>query len=127
MGIMALGELTKQIAQQALLTATTKEPAPTSQPESVSAVYLSQIHAIQKALKEDEELVVLYFAGAEKIRVLELTAVTRQVAMLTGPDHERNRTKVLAPFDSLQLVCKVYKVAAGAKPIRVNLTPKPKD
>ena len=33
MGIMALGELTKQIAQQAMLTATTKDPAPPPQPD----------------------------------------------------------------------------------------------
>jgi hypothetical protein len=124
---MALGELTKQIAQQALLTATTKEPAPPPQPETVSAAVIGQIHAMQKSLKEDEELVVLYTAAGEKIRVLEISALSRQLAMLTGPDHERNRTRVLAAFDSLHLICKVYKVAAGAKPIRVNLTPKPKE
>jgi len=119
---MALGELTKQIAQQALLTATTKEPAPPPQPESAAAVIISQLQAMQKPLKDEEELVVLYQNGAEKIRVFELTAVSRQVALLTGPDHQNNRTRVLAPFDTLHLICKIYKVAAGAKAIRVNLT-----
>jgi len=45
-----------------------------------------------------------------------------EAAFLTGPDNQNNRTRVLAPFDTLSLLCKVYKVAAGAKPIRVNLT-----
>ena len=123
MGIMALGELTKQIAQQALLTATTKDPAPPPQPDSVAAIMISQLQSMQKPLKDDEELVVLYQNGAEKIRLFELAAVSRQVALLTGPDHQNNRTRVLAPFDTLQLICKIYKVAAGAKAIRVNLTP----
>jgi hypothetical protein len=122
MSIMALGELTKQIAQQALLTATSKDPAPPPQPDSVAAVIIAQLQGMQKPLKEDEELVVLYQNGTEKIRVFELAAVSRQVALLTGPDHQNNRTRVLAPFEALQLVCKIYKVAAGAKPIRVNLT-----
>ena len=122
MGIMALGELTKQIAQQAILTATTKDPAPPAQPDSASAVFIAQLQAMQKPLKDDEELVVLYQNGTEKIRVFELAAVSRQVALLTGPDHQNNRARVLATFDSLSLICKVYKVAAGAKPIRVNLT-----
>jgi hypothetical protein len=127
MGIMALGELTKQIAQQAILSATSKEPAPPPQPDSVAALMLGQLQAMQKALKEEEELVVLYQSGGEKVRVLEITAVSGQLAVLTGPDHERNRTRVLAPFDTLQLICKVYKVAAGAKALRVSLSPKPKE
>jgi hypothetical protein len=123
MSIMALGELTKQIAQQALLTATSKDPTPPPQPDSTAALVIAQLQGMQKPLKEDEELVVLYQNGTEKIRVFELAAVSRQVALLTGPDHQNNRTRVLAPFDVLQLVCKIYKVAPGAKPIRVNLTP----
>jgi hypothetical protein len=122
MGIMALGELTKQIAQQAILTATSKDPAPPPPPDSTAAVIIAQLQAMQKPLKDDEELVVLYHNGGEKIRVFELAAVSRQVALLTGPDNQNNRTRVLAPFDTLSLLCKVYKVAAGAKPIRVNLT-----
>jgi hypothetical protein len=131
---MALGELTKQIAQQALLSATAKDPAPASQQQSqspaenASAIILGQINAMQKALKEDEELVVLFQSGAEKIRVMEVFLPSRQVAVLSGTDPERNLTRVISPVDSLQLVCKVMKVQPGAKPARVNLVvPKPKD
>ena len=70
---MALGEFTKQIAQQAILSATSKEPPPPIAPqqsENVTAVFLGQIHAMQKALKDDEELLVQFGT----IRVLEIFA-----------------------------------------------------
>jgi hypothetical protein len=115
---MAIGEFTKQIAQQAILSATTKEPAPPpgpGQPENVSGTFLAQIAAMQKALKEDEELAVHYHSGAESIR---------QVLVLTGTDSARTLTRVIASVDSLQLICKIGKT--GGKPVRVNLvTPKP--
>jgi hypothetical protein len=124
---MAIGEFTKQIAQQAILSATTKEPAPPpgpGQPENVSGTFLAQIAAMQKALKEDEELAVHYHSGAESIRVLEVFAPSRQVLVLTGTDSARTLTRVIASVDSLQLICKIGKT--GGKPVRVNLvTPKP--
>jgi len=125
---MALGDLTKQIAQQALLSATAptpKEPAPAPVPDPVSAIILGQINAMQKALKDDEELVVLFHTGAERLRVMEIFAPSRQVAVLSGTDQDRNLTRVIAAVESLQLVCKVMKVPPGAKPARVSLiTPK---
>jgi hypothetical protein len=125
---MPLGDFTKQIAQQALLSATTKEPAPPAQPESVAATFLGQIAAMQKALKDDEELVVLFHNGAERIRVMEVFAPSREVAVLSGTDADRNRARVICAVASLQLTCKVIKVPPGAKPVRVGLiNPKPKD
>lgn len=129
---MALGEFTKQIAQQAILSATSKDPAPapqqTPQPENLTAVFLGQVNAMQKALKEDEELAVWYQNGPERLRVMEIFAPSRQIAVLTATDAERNLTRVIAAADSLQLVCKVMKVPSGGKPSRVALvTPKPKD
>jgi hypothetical protein len=130
---MALGEFTKQIAQQALLSATAKDPAPPPQPaqaqsENLAAVLLGQIHAMQKALKDDEELIVTFQTGAERIRVMEIFTPARQMAVLSGTDTQRNPARVISAIDSLQLVCKVAKVAEGAKPVRVALvTPKPKD
>ncbi|HYW44145.1 MAG TPA: hypothetical protein VE959_14890 [Bryobacteraceae bacterium] len=125
---MALGDLTKQIAQQALLSATAptpKEPAPPPAPDPVSAIILGQINAMQKALKDDEELVVLFHTGAERLRVMEIFAPSRQVAVLSGTDQDRNLTRVIAAVESLQLVCKVMKVPPGSKPARVSLiTPK---
>lgn len=121
---MALGELTKQIAQQALLSATTKEPekAPASPAaENPAAVLLGQIAAMQKALKEDEELVVTLATGGDRIRIMEIFTPSRQIAVLSGHDGERNLTRVISAIDALQLVCKVMKAPAGAKPSRVGL------
>ena len=119
---MALAELTKQLAQQALLSATSpaKEPAAPAQKESVCAVILAQINAMQKALKEDEELVVLFQSATAKIRVTEIFVPSWQVAVLKGLDADRNPVRVVSPAESLQFVCKVV------KPARVGLiAPKP--
>ncbi len=118
---MALGDLTKQIAQQALLSATSKDPPAAPQPESLSAVILAELGRMQKALKEDEELVVFFQNGAERLRILEIFMPSRQLAVLSGTDSERHLARVIAPIESLQLVCKVIKPPAGTKPSRVNL------
>lgn len=79
---------------------------------------------MQKALKEDEELVV----SCQNIRVAEIFTPSRTMAVLTGHDAERNLARVIAGVESLQLVCRVSKVPAGARPARISLvTPKPKD
>src|SRR5947209_16772876 len=121
---MALGEFTKQIAQQALLSATTKDPAPAAAPvENPAAVLLGQINAMQKALKEDEELVITVQDGGERIRVMEIFTPSRQMVVLSG-----SGARVICGIDALQLVCRVVKVVGGAKAARVSLvTPKPKD
>jgi hypothetical protein len=122
---MALGEFTKQIAQQAILSATSKEPAAPQQ-ENAGAMVLGQLSAMQKALKDDEELVVWFQNGAERLRVMEVFVPSRQIVVLSGHDAERNLTRVISAIESLQLVCKVMKVAAGTKPVRVGLiAPKP--
>lgn len=120
---MALADFTKQLAQQALLTATSpaKEPAAPAQKESVCAVILAQINAMQKALKEDEELVVLFQSGAEKIRVMEIFVPSWQVAVLKGLDADRNPVRVVSPGERLLLICKVVKAPPGVKPARVGL------
>ena len=128
---MALIDLTKQLAQQAILSATQDPPAapaPVPPPDNIGSMILGQIQAMQKALKEDEELVVWFENGAEKIRVLEIFMPSWRLAVLSGHDAERNRTRVISPVDSLQLVAKVMKVQPGGKPARVGLvTPKQKD
>jgi hypothetical protein len=120
---MAFTELTKQLAQQALLSATEKTPEKPAAPvvENPAAVVLGQIAAMQKALKEDEELVVTLHTGGEKIRVMEIFTPSRQIAVLSGQDGERNLTRVVSAVDALQLVCKVMKSPAGVKPSRVGL------
>ena len=122
---MALMDLTKQLAQQALLSAT-QEPAAT--PENPGAVMLGQIGAMQKALKDDEELVVFVHCGAEKIRVMEIFLPSPQVAVLSGVDANHTQARVISAVEALQLVTRTGKVQPGAKAVRVNLVmPKAKD
>ncbi|MFN7993158.1 MAG: hypothetical protein U0Q18_06140 [Bryobacteraceae bacterium] len=125
---MALGELTRQIAEQAIRSAATKPaPATVPAPDNVGAAIVGQVQAMQKALKEDEELVVSWHSGAESVRVMEFYVPSAQVVVLSGTDRDKNTTRVISPPESLQVVCKVMKVPAGAKPARINfLAPKPK-
>jgi hypothetical protein len=142
---MGLGDLTKQIAQQALKApvkdvldalrlpdaAQVAESAKNARTaagagDNVCAVILGQIQAMQKALKEDEELMVLLDNGLETMRVMEIYVPSWSVAVLTGIDTERNLTRVIAPVERLELICKVTKVQPGAKAVRVALiAPKP--
>ena len=142
---MGLGDITKQIAQQALkapvkdVLDSLRPPDATQVAESakssrgvagagdnVCAVILAQIQAMQKALKEDEELIVLLHNGLETVRVMEIYVPSWSVAVLTGIDTESNLTRVIAPVERLELICKVMKVRPGAKPVKVALiAPKP--
>jgi type II secretory pathway component HofQ len=67
---MALGDLTKQLASQAIRNAVNPPAAP-PRPDNSGTAMLAQVQAMQKALKEDEELIVLFHAGGETVRVLE--------------------------------------------------------
>jgi len=142
---MGLGEITKQIAQQAL-KAPLKDALDSLRPpdaaqvaesvkssrtaagagDNVCVVILGQIQAMQKALKEDEELLVLLANGLETMRVMEIYVPSWSVAVLTGIDSEHNLTRVIAPVERLELICKVMKVQPGGKAVKVNLiAPKP--
>jgi len=122
---MALGDLTKQLAEQAIRSATQPSAAPAQ--ESVGATIMAQIQAMQKALKEDEELVVLYHAGAEAVRVMEVYFPTWRVAVLTGAARDNSAMRVVAAVESVQLTCRVVKMAADGKPRRIGfVTPKVK-
>jgi hypothetical protein len=130
---VAFGEITKQLAQQALgnsiKDALDPEPVKASQaqPESAGSTILAQAQAMQRALKPDEELVVLYNTGSEAIRIHEFYAPSWQVIVLTGIDSGKNITRIISSADTLQLVCKVMKAPAAAKPVRISfITPKPK-
>ena len=52
-------------------------------------IILGQIHAMQKALKEDEELALWFGSGADRIRVFEVFLPTWKLAVLTGRPEER--------------------------------------
>ena len=126
---MDLGGITKQLAQQALAS-TVPEPAtaPSGAASHTGVVILNQIGAMQAALKEDEELVIFYQAGTERIRVLEIYLPSPQVAVLTGLDANRALVRVVSAVDALQLVTRTSKIQAGAKAVKINLVmPKSKD
>jgi hypothetical protein len=127
---VALGEFTKQIAQQAILSATAQpkeQPAAPAAPvDATGGAIIGQIAAMQKQLKDDEELVVTFQQGAERMRVMEIFLPSPQVVVLIGVDANRALTRVVSAAAALQLVCKTAKAAPGAKPVRVGLvTPKP--
>ena len=74
---MAFGELTKQLAQKAFESQVkdvvdSLSPAETTPPpkpiEHVGATILKQVQAMQSALKEEDELVVLVHQGGEALR-----------------------------------------------------------
>jgi hypothetical protein len=147
-----LGALTKQLAQQAIgegvkdmmdslrppdlasisesLIGGPKSGAP-PQEENLAAIIFGQIQAMQKACKEDEELMVVAHSGLETLRVLELFVPSWRVVVLTGIDTEQRITRLISPVESLQLLCKAVPVQEGAKPTRLrfiapNPNPKPK-
>jgi len=125
---MALGDLTKQLASQAIRNAVNPPAAP-ARPDNPGTAILAQVQAMQKALKEEEELIVLIHAGGETVRVLEFFFPSWQVAVLTGIDtgtgNDKPVTRVIAAVESLQLVCKVTKVPPGATPARIKfVTPR---
>ena len=126
---MALGEFTKQIAQQALLSATAApKETPALPADPTAAAILAQIAAMQKQLKEDEELLVLFQQGQERIRVMEIYVPSPHLVVLIGLDANRALTRVVTAPPALQLICKTAKVAPGAKPVRVGLVnQRPKD
>ena len=118
---MAFADLTKQLAQQAIQSAMAEPtPAPT-QSDNAGAVILNQIGAMQKALKEDEELIVQLTNGDEKIRVMEIFLPSPHVAVLTGLDGNRVLTRVVSAVSALQLAVRTGKAQAGTKAVRVNL------
>ncbi len=127
---MALGHLTKQLAAQALgntIDNVMDKPAAPGPADSLGTIIVGEIHAMQKALKEDQELVVLLSAGDQRLRVLEIYFPAWQVVVLTGVDPDKNITRVISPMASVQLVCKVMKVQPPAKPTRIAVvTPKTK-
>lgn len=116
---MAFGEIAKQFAKQAVGEQVKEmlDPAKPAAPDTLPAAIIGQIQAMQKALKEDQELVV-YF---NDIRVVEVYAPSAQLIVLTGHDPQRALTRVITPAISTQLVCKVFKIPAGATPAKVNL------
>jgi len=124
---MAFGEIAKQLAHHALMEQAAPKPSTPAQLDSVGAIMLGQIQAMQKACKEDEELVVLFRSGPETVRVLEFIVPAWPVLVLAGMDEAKHTTRVVSTAESVQLVCKVMKVQPPGKPARLGFrVPKPK-
>jgi hypothetical protein len=142
---MGLGDITKHIAQEAIgnqvkdvldslrppdlsrisETLAGDKPSAPVPAEGVGATILRQVQAMQAALKDTDELMVLFHNGIEILRVLDFFVPSPQVIVLTGIDREKNVTRVISPSDALQLTCKVMKVQPTAKPVRIRfITPK---
>jgi hypothetical protein len=128
---MTIGSLGKTLASQAIEKAVrTPEPAkpapaPAAAPDTGAAI-IAQIQAMQRPLKDDQELAVLFHAGDGMLRVHEIFVPNTEVLVFAGVDAEGNVTRVISPVNAAQVVCRILKVAAGALPSRVNvLTPRP--
>ncbi len=139
---MTIGGLGKVLANQAIESTKktvmdavnpsdppkTAKPGETPQPApaDVGAIIVGQIQAMQRPLREDQELSVMFRAGDEMLRVTEILVPNPQVLIFVGADAAGRVTRVISPVDMAQVVCKVMPVAQGAGPVRVNvLTPKP--
>ncbi len=132
---MNIGAITKQLAQEALgsqvkeLMDTVRPPetAPPD-PDNVAAAVMGQVHAMQAALKEDQELMVQCTVGAAVLRVVEIYAPSPKLLVLTGLDADRAVSRIVAPAESVQLVCKPLAAKPDSKPLRIRLVaakPKP--
>jgi hypothetical protein len=137
---MTIGSLGKALANQAIEStkntvldavrtpepAKPAEPGPPGDTSSLGAMMLGQIQAMQRPLKEDQELLVSIRAGEEMLRVLEIFVPGPQILVFSGIDSQGNVTRVISPVEAVQVVCKILKISSGANPVRVNiLTPKP--
>lgn len=118
---MALVDLTKQLAQQAIQSAMQEPSAAAPGGDNPGATIVNQIGAMQKALKDDEELVIHLQSGAERIRVMEIFLPSPQVAVLTGIDANRVMTRVVSAVSALQLLVRTGKAQPGTKALRINL------
>jgi hypothetical protein len=140
---MPLGDIGRALTGQALdsaknsmLDAIKGEPAkkpatpaaaPPQHQESIGGIMLAQIQAMQKSLKEDQELVVQFRSGEEMLRIVEIFVPSPQVLVLAGNDAQQRLTRIVAPAATVQLICKVLRVAPGTSPVRLKImSPSPR-
>ena len=143
---MSFAQITKQLAQQAgdsvkeaidalrpadaaavadSISAQRQAGPPVT--DNLAATMAGQVQAMQNALKDDQELIVLCSTGMEMLRILEFFTPTPRLLVLTGIDSAKTITRVVCPAESLQLICKPMTTPAGTKPARIRfVSPKPK-
>ena len=131
---MTIGSIGKTLANQAIDTAKnsvldavrTPEAKPVTATSDIGAAIVAQIQAMQRPLREDQELAVEFRVGGETLRVTEIFVPGPEVLVFAGLDAAGNITRLISPVNAAQVVCRILKVAAGATPVRVNvLTPRP--
>jgi hypothetical protein len=131
---MTIGSIGKALANQAMESTKNAvldvKPAEQKSAAAITsdtgAAIVAQIQAMQRPLREDQELAVLMRAGEEMLRVNEIFVPNPEVLVFAGVDLQGNVTRVISPVDAAQVVCKILKVTPGATPSRVNvLTPRP--
>jgi len=122
-------ESTKNSVMDAVRTPNPPKPAeqkPVAAPPDTGAAIVAQIQAMQRPLKDDQELAVLFRAGDEMLRINEIFVPNPEVLVFAGVDSNGNVTRVISPVNAAQVVCRILKVPSGAAPSRVNvLTPRP--
>jgi len=137
---MNIGSIGKVLANQAIETTkksvidavtapdTKAKPAPVAPVvQDTGALILGQLQAMQRPLREDQELQVWLRAAHEVLRVNEVFVPNSALLVFAGVDNQGNVTRVILPADQTQLVCKIVAVAPGALAKRVNvITPKPR-
>lgn len=139
---MNIGSIGKVLANQALettkksvmeaVTGPEVKPKPAEAPKSsapadVGAIIVAQIQAMQKPLREDQELQVSVRAVHDVLRVNEVFVPHSSVLVFSGVDNQGNVTRVIMPAEQVQLVCKIIPVLTGSVARRVNvMTPKPR-
>jgi hypothetical protein len=142
---MALADIGRALTGQALdtaknsvLDAITGEPAkkpvapgavtpPTPGADSIGSVILGQVQAMQKSLREDQELVVQFRSGEEMLRIVEIFVPSPQVLVLSGNDGQQRLTRIVTAAANVQLICKVLRVAPGSAPVRLKImSPNPR-
>lgn len=130
---MTIGSIGKTLANQAIDSAKnsvmdavrTPEAKPVAATYDTGAAIVAQIQAMQRPLREDQELAVEFRAGNETLRVTEIFVPGPEVLVFAGQDAAGNVMRVISPVNAAQVVCRILKVAQGATPVRVNvLTPR---
>ena len=133
---MALADIGRALTGQALDTAKStmldaingqpdKKPLPAASAapvhDSLGSVILAQIQGMQKSLKEDQELAVQFRSGEEMLRIVEIFVPSPQVFVLMGNDGQQRLTRIVAPAATVQLICKVLRVAPGSAAVRLKI------
>ncbi len=91
------------------LVSTIKPDAPPTADNYLEAMR-AQLAAMAKRLKDDEDLVVYFSGGGERMRVFDVESDSSSVVLLHGLDSDGSRTTALVHASSLQFFCKFAKL-----------------